>query len=47
LTRRQAWIDVDNHATGAVHGCVSAVPDFCAEIAMPGEKNWKRAKGQP
>jgi hypothetical protein len=40
-------IDVDKEATGTVHGCVSSVLNFCAEIAMPGEQNSKRAKVQP
>jgi hypothetical protein len=40
-------IDVDNHVTGTVHGCVSATADFCADNTMPREQNSKRAKGRP
>jgi hypothetical protein len=40
-------IAVDKDATGAVHGGVSSAPHFCAEIAMPREKNSKLAKARP
>jgi hypothetical protein len=47
LHHHPTLIAVDKDATGAVHDCVSSVPDFCAEIAMAGEQNWKREKGRP
>jgi hypothetical protein len=51
LYSRQILIAVDKYVIGAVNGCVSSAPDFCAEIAMPiampNEQNWKREKGRP
>jgi hypothetical protein len=47
VTYRSILIAVDKQATGTVQGGVCLAPDFCAEIAMPAERNSKRAKGQP
>jgi len=40
-------IHVDKDATGAVHDGFSSAQEFCAEIAMAGKQNLKRAQGQP
>jgi len=47
VTYHAILIAVDKHATGTEQGGACLAPDFCAEIAMPGERNSKRAKGQP
>jgi hypothetical protein len=40
-------IHVDKDATRAVHDGFSSAQEFCAEIAMAGKQNSKRAQDQP
>jgi hypothetical protein len=43
-TLARTFIQVDKDATGAVHDEVSLAPNFCAEIAMPGDQKCRREK---
>jgi len=47
LPHCEALISVDSEATAAVHVCLSEASGFCAENAMLGAENSKRAKGRP